>query len=92
MAIESNDGSLTITGPDIMLFHHMRIASALGLEVNTGMKMSSTGSTMKLAAGICGSTKRTKRAVLADYVAWMAATYPDYRPAPSIVKALGKQA
>jgi len=88
MAIQNDDGNLTITGPHIQLFHHMRIASALGLEISTGMKMSSAGSTMKLAAGICGSAKRTKKGVLADYVAWMQATYPDYRPAPSVVKAL----
>lgn len=91
MAIEVTDGGTLITGAHIHLFHHMRIASALGLEVTTGMKISSrAGSLMKLAAQVCGSSKRTKKGVLADYVKWMSETYPGYRPAPSVVKALGK--
>lgn len=90
MAIEVSDSGTLITGEHVHLFNHMRLASALGLEVNTGMKVSSRGSAMQSAARVCGSTKRTKKGVLKDYVAWMQATYPDYNPAPSIVKALAK--
>lgn len=87
MAIEVGEGGTVITGEHIHLFNHLRIASALGLEINTGMKMS-RGSTMQVAAGVCGSKRRTKKGVLKDYVAWMSATYPNYTPAPSVVKAL----
>jgi len=90
MAIENFDGGTMITGEHVMLFHHMRIASGLGLEISTGMKMSRQGSVMLVAAKTCGSTKRTKKGVLADYVAWMQSTYPDYKPAPSVLRALGK--
>lgn len=89
MAVEVSDGGMSITGEHIPLFRCMAVASALALEVNTGMKMSSKGSTMSVAKSLCGSAKRTKRAVLKDYVKWMRATYPDYRPAPSVVKAIG---
>jgi hypothetical protein len=90
MAVENFDGGTMITGEDVTLFHHLRIASGLGLEINTGMKLSSGGSIMQVAAKKCGSTKRTKKGVLADYVAWMQATYPTYSPAASVLKALGK--
>jgi len=90
MAIESDEGGTLITGEHILMFHHVRIASALGLEVSIGIKVSSRGSTMKLAAQTCGSSKRTKKGVLGDYVEWLEATYPGYERAPSIVKALGK--
>jgi hypothetical protein len=90
MITTDGHGNTTITGDSITLYRHMAIASALGLEVNTGMKMSHGRSTMQVAAGVCGSTKRTKKGVLADYVAWMKTTYPAYTPAPSIVRALAK--
>jgi hypothetical protein len=90
MAIEVDEGGTMITGADIHLFNHMRIAAGLGLEINTGMKLSARGSIMQVAAKVCGSSKRTKKGVLKDYVAWMSATYPAYRPNPSVLKALGK--
>lgn len=90
MAIEVSEGGTLITGEHVKMFQHLRIASALGLEINTGLKMSRGGSMMQLAAKVCGSPKRTKKGVLADYVKWMGETYPDYRPAPSVLKALGK--
>lgn len=89
MAVEKGEGGTIITGEHISMFAHMSMASRLGLEITTGMKWSG-GSSMLAAGRICGSRKRTKRGVLADYVAWMSATYPGYKPAPSIVKALGK--
>lgn len=89
MAIEQHDSGTTITGAHIGLYRHLALASALGLEITTGMKMS-RGSSMLAAKAVCGSLKRTKKGVLKDYVAWLSATYPQYRPAPSVLKALGE--
>lgn len=90
MAITGDDGGITITGEHIELFHLMRVASALGLEINTGLKMSRGGSTMSVAAQLCGSTKRTKKGVLADLVKFTGERFPEYKPAPSVLRALGK--
>lgn len=89
MAVENYEGGTIITGEHILMYNHMRLTSALGLEITTGLRMS-RGSTMLVAAKVCGSTKRTKKGVLADLVKFMEATYPNYRPAPSVIKALGK--
>lgn len=88
MPIETSESGTLITGPEIHFFQHLRIVSGLGLEINTGMKMSRSGSVMKLAAQLCGSTKRTKKAVLSDLVAWMKFTYPTYRTPSSVAKIL----
>lgn len=90
MAVQSDDhGNVVVTGEHIHMVRRMQIASALGLEITTGMKFS-RGSMMQMAARECGSAKRTKKGVLTDYVKWMHAQYPQYRPAPSVAKALGK--
>lgn len=89
MAVEVHeDGGMTITGEHIATYRHVAIATMLALEINTGMKATRLGSPMMTAKGLCGSVKRTKRAVLGDYVKWLQATYPQYSPAPSVVKAL----
>lgn len=59
-----------ITGDAIFALRRLQIAHALALEVNTGLRFS-RGSVMLLAARECGSTKRTKCAVLIDYVLWL---------------------
>lgn len=64
--------SIVLTGPEqTMAFQYLRVRAALALEIKTGMVMSRGGSIMKLAASYCGSTKRTKRAVYADYNEWL---------------------
>lgn len=63
-------GFVIDTPEGIAAFQLLRVRRALKLEVETGMSMS-RGSVMKLAAQYCGSTKRTKKAVYADYDAWM---------------------
>jgi hypothetical protein len=90
MAIENSDSGTMITGEHITMFMDLRIAAALALEINTGLKVGRGGSVMQHAAKKCGSSKRTKKGVLADYVAWMKATYPQYEASPSVVKAMGK--
>jgi hypothetical protein len=89
MAITSGEGGTTITGEHIELFHLMRVASALGLEINTGMKVG-RGSVMQVAAQLCGSKKRTKKGVLADLVKYTGERFPEYQPAPSVQRALGQ--
>lgn len=90
MAIESGPGGTMITGSaDITLYRHLAATSALALEINTGMRMSSKRSTMLAVAAICGSGKKTRRGVLRDMVAFMQRTYPQYETATSVQRALG---
>lgn len=95
MAVESTEGGITITGEHIQAFQLTRVAYALAIEVNTGLKVGRGGSLMTLAASYCGSSKRTKRGVLKDYVAFLTASLPQtargpWQPSPSIRKALGQ--
>lgn len=71
MAIETTESGTMITGDEINVFQVLRVASALGLEVTTKLTHS-RGSVMQLAAGYCGSGKRTKAGVWVDYVVWLA--------------------
>jgi hypothetical protein len=65
---------ITLTGPaQTNAFRLLSVRRGLKLEIETGMKLSSKGSVMNVAREICGSSKRTKRAVFADYDAWMVA-------------------
>lgn len=80
----------TLTGAEqTRAFQYIRVAHALALEINTGLKVARGGSVMVLAAGYCGSTKRTKKGVLRDYLAWMPTVVANYEPTPLMVKALG---
>lgn len=88
MAIENYDGATVITGEHIELFHLLRVQSALGLEINTGMTLSGGRSTMLLAANLCQSPKRTKKGVLLDLIAFTHTRFPEHKPVPSVVKAL----
>jgi hypothetical protein len=64
--------AIAITGEaNIAAFQLLRVRRGLKLEIETTMKLSRAGSIMQLAAHYCGSTKRTKRGVYADYDAWM---------------------
>jgi hypothetical protein len=89
MGIEHTEGVGTmVTGEHIELFRLMALASALALEVNTGMKMSHGRSPMTVAKEVTGSAKRSKRGVLADLVAHTTAKFPMYRPVATVTKAL----
>lgn len=78
-----------LQGEGINFWQLSRVGNALALEINTGLKHSQ-GSVMNLAKRYCGSLKRTKRGVLADYVAWIKESMPDYEPNASVSKALTK--
>ncbi len=90
MAVEINDGGMTITGEHIPLFRAMQVMHGLALEINSGLKLSNRGSVMLIARGMCGSAKRTKKGVLADYVKWFRASNPAWEPSGSVAKALSK--
>lgn len=80
-----------ITAGLVDVFQVLRVAHALSIEINTGLKMS-RGSVMNLAKQYCGSSKRTKRGVLRDYVEWLKEVLPDYEPSDTIVEAIAKPA
>jgi hypothetical protein len=88
MAIENHSAGITITGEHIQLFHLMRVQAGLALEINTGMKLSGGRSTMKLAKGLCLSTKNTKKGVLLDLVAFTHTRFPEQKPTQTVVRAL----
>ena len=92
MAVEKTESGLLITGVHIQVFQLIRVAHGLALEVNIpGMKVSRGGSIMQLAASYCGSSKRTKKGVLRDYVAFLKANLPGgWEPSASIAKAMEK--
>lgn len=87
----SSGEGYTLTGAEqTRAFQYIRVAHALALEVNTGLKVGRGGSVMVLAAEYCGSTKRTKKGVLRDYLAWMPTVVPNYEPTASIARAVAK--
>jgi hypothetical protein len=90
MAIENDGGGFTITGPDIATFRVLQVAHGLALEINTGMRLSSHGSVMNVARSMCGTSKRTKKGVLRDFIAWIQSQRPDFEPGPNVVKAMAK--
>jgi hypothetical protein len=86
----------------IRMLMHSAVAASLALEINTGLKgrpiffRTVSYTPMNAAREICGSTKRTKRAVLCDYVAWLTAVAPErfgceWSPNPSVRKAMGEK-
>lgn len=90
MGVERHeDGGFTVTGPDIEILRRLTVASALALEVNTGMVLS-RGSAMQAANKISGSTKRTKKGALKDLVAYLETTITGYQPSASVRRALEK--
>lgn len=75
--------------PEVQFRMLMDVSRMLGFEIVTGMK--SRISPMNQAKDICGSPKRTKKGVLADYVDWLDKRYPGLKHYPSVLKALGRQ-
>lgn len=90
MPIEAGEGGTSITGDEVNLFRYLQVMHGLALEINTGMKLSSRGSVMQVGQRICGSTKRTKKGVLRDMVAYAREQFPAWEPSASVVKALVK--
>lgn len=80
-----------LTGDAITIYQDLRVAHALSIEINTGLKMS-RGSVMNLAKEYSGSSKRTKRGVLRDYVEWLKGVIPGWEIPPTIAKAMEKPA
>lgn len=72
---------------NVGVFQLLRVASALAIEIDTGMRHSG-GSVMLLAKQYCGSPKQTKRGVLRDYTKWLETQLPGYEPNPAVLRAL----
>lgn len=87
MAVEkTGDGSIIITGNDIEVTRWLRVRSALGLEIKTGMKRSHRGSTTRqLANQITGQNCGTSRKAYEALDAFIAEKLgPNFtRPLPS---------
>lgn len=88
------DGSVTATGPDATRFFTLvSLASALALEINTGLKISRHGSALDAAKiqGIIPKGKRgnykTALTLTIDAIKEMR---PDYTPNPSVRRAMDK--
>lgn len=78
----SENETIILTGPDqTKAFQLLRVRSALKIECVTTMRMS-RGSIMNLAAEYCGSKKRTKRGVYADYNAYLVGLGFEDKPLP----------
>jgi len=78
---------LTAENGGVKFFQYTRVAHALALDIK-GIKFG--GSVMNLAKSYCGSSKRTKRGVLIDYVAWLESQYPDWTSSDNIKAAMKK--
>lgn len=74
-----SDGFALTTPAELTAFQVLRVRSMLGLEIKTGMSHSQ-GSLMNLAKSYCGSPKRTKKGVYADYNAWLVENGFESRP------------
>jgi hypothetical protein len=91
---EGAGGSVIATGPDATRFFTLvSLASALGLEINTGLKLSRGASALD-AAKIQGIIPKGKRgnykAALAGTIEAIQQMRPDYTPNPSVKRAMDK--
>lgn len=89
--IESmSDGGFVITGQDIPLFALITLASALALEINTGMKASRIPAlTGAKNLGVIPKDKRgNKKQALKLTIAKIQEARPEYVPNTSVMKAL----
>jgi hypothetical protein len=65
---------MVLTGErNMRRFHMLQVIHGLKLEVNTGMKLSSRGSVLKVAQNMYGCQSRTKAGALAEMEALLAA-------------------
>lgn len=68
--IKTTEAGTMITGDSILTFRAHAMLGRLCIATSTGLTFK--GQTpMNQAKAICGSPKRTKAGVLADYVVWM---------------------
>lgn len=91
MAIETTPtGAVVITGPDIDTFALVTLASALALEINTGMRLSRIPALQAAKnLGVIPKDKRgNKKQALRLTVEKIKEARPDYEPKGSVAKAL----
>lgn len=98
----SNETTVITGRKQIAVAQLLALASALALEINTGMKMSRGRSPLKIAQSTevtIGdterplTTKRTKTGALADVVDVLRQVMPEgWQPGPSVRRALGTEA
>lgn len=70
MPIKTSEAGTLITGDSINVYHIHALLGKLCIATSTGLQFK--GQTpMNQAKAFCGSPKRTKAGVLADYVTWM---------------------
>lgn len=71
----------------------LSVASMLAMEINNGGRYTRKVSPMLQAKELCGTSKRTKRGVLVDYVAWLTKVMPEgWEPNPRVKLAMQKPA
>lgn len=86
---DSTGGFVIDTPEGIRAYGLLQVAHMLALEINTGLRHS-RGSTADTARSLCGSTKRVKVAVLADYCDWLPSQVDGWAPSASIARALSR--
>lgn len=67
MAVEQHEGGIVIDGEHIELWHLHSLVSRLALSITMGRKAGLMG----YVANLCGSSGRTTKGVLEDYVVWL---------------------
>lgn len=93
MAIETTpSGATIITGPDVRTYALLTLASALALEINTGLKASRIPAlTGAKNLGIIPADKRgNKHQALKLTVQAIREARPDYEPSTLVARALTK--
>jgi hypothetical protein len=88
-----SESSFIITGEDnIKFFTGIQVASALALEMTTGLKISNRGSAIdaaKIQGFIPRDKRTTRKKALEAVVAELKRRRPDYEPSTSVKRALG---
>lgn len=79
------------TPEQIEMFQLLRLAAAIALEINTGMRASAKGSAIKTLAAMGISSKKTKRGVLGDLVEYIKTKDANYAPNPRVAQALASK-
>lgn len=76
-----------VTDPDTIVYlRHFAIAQSLALEINTGMTHRLP--IRALAGQACGDERKTRKAQLRVFDAWMRNTYERYSTPSTVKKAL----
>lgn len=88
--MSEQEGFIIDTPQGIEMFRVLQVLHGLAMEINTGMSVSSRGSIMLLAREMCGTSKRTKKGVLRDYVKWVQSWHPTFEASDRVKKAMAK--